>query len=155
MAPAAVLGPVYRATFALGVAVFAATFALGLAQTLEGRAYDPGLRYDELGQAREALALGDPQAAARQLYTYAALQPAKADGWMRLGDFRQTRGDRHGAIEAYERAAACIPAPAVAYQQLAILYQQEGDLDRARERGAVAERNGAPLPPEVRAALGS
>jgi tetratricopeptide (TPR) repeat protein len=73
---------------------------------------------------------------------------------MRLAQFLQSRGDRRGAIEAYERAAVSIPAPAVAYQQLAILYHQEGDLERARERGAVAEQNNAPLPPDVRQALG-
>jgi DNA-binding SARP family transcriptional activator len=144
----------YRVTFGLGLAVFAAAFALGLAQTWRGGAYVPALAYDELGQAREALALGDVDAVTRQLRTYAALQPAKADGWMRLAQFLQSQGDRRGAIEAYERAAAAIPAPAVAYQQLAILYSQDGELERARERGVVAERNGAALPPDVRQALG-
>ena len=79
---------------------------------------------------------------------------AKADGWMRLGQFLQAHGDAAGAIEAYERAAASVGGPAEADRQLAILQFARGDLQAARAHAEVAVEYGLALPAEVRRGLG-
>jgi tetratricopeptide (TPR) repeat protein len=144
----------YGAAFALGVAVFLGSFAVGIVQSWQHGHVMPELPYDELGQARDASALGDAAAAERELETYAALQPGKWDAWLRLGQFRQAMGNKAGAITAYERAVAIIPAPLPAHQQLAILYARSGELEAARPHADVAIANGITLPPDVLASLG-
>lgn len=146
--------PVYGTTFVVGTLAFVAAFALGIAQAWQHGGFLPALPYDELGQARDAAALGDVDAAARQLRTYAALQPAKADGWMRLGQFLQAHGDAAGAIDAYEHAAGSVGGPAEADRQLAILQFARGDLEAARAHAEVAVEYGLTLPAEVRRGLG-
>ena len=146
--------PLYRVVFAIGVTTFLVAFGLGIVQAWQNSGRLPELPYDELGQGRDALALGDVETAKRQLRTYALLQPDKSDGWMRLGAFLQGNDDRRGAIEAFERALKTLPQPLNAYQSLAVLYYQEGDAARARAYGQVAVQNGADLPPDVRQHLG-
>jgi cytochrome c-type biogenesis protein CcmH/NrfG len=144
----------YGTAFAVGVAVFLGSFAAGFVESWQHGHWFPELAYDELGQARDASALGDVGAAERQLRTYAALQPDKSDGWLRLAQFLQATGDSAEAIVAYERATLGIPAPVVAHQQLAILYARSGNLDAARPHADLVLQNGVALPPDVRAALG-
>jgi cytochrome c-type biogenesis protein CcmH/NrfG len=146
--------PLYGSAFLVGTLAFAVAIALGIVQAWQHGGRLPELPYDELGQARDASALGDVTAAARQLRTYAAMQPAKPDVWMRLGQFLQAHGDAAGAIDAYEHAAESVAAPAEADQQLAVLLFQRGDLEAARAHAAVATEYGLTLPPEVRRGLG-
>lgn len=145
---------VYRLAFIVGTAVFVAAFALGVADAWRHGGRLPELPYDELAQARDASAQGDVAGAARQLRTYAALQPAKADGWMRLGQFLQAMGDAPGAIDAYERALTTTPVPVEAYEQLALLYWARGDRDLALARARVAEAQGVTFAPDFRSKVG-
>ena len=144
----------YRAVFALGVAIFVGAFGIGVMQSWRSTGRLPELPYDELGQGRDALALGDVATAERQLRTYALLQPDKADGWIRLGQFLQGQDDRRGAIKAFERSLYVLPQPLAAFQSLAVLYYQEGDVAQARRYAQTALQNGANLPPDVRQGLG-
>lgn len=145
---------VSRLAFVVGTAAFAVAIALGIADAWRHDGSLPGLPYDELAQARDASALGDLDGAARQLRTYAALQPARAEGWMRLGQFLKSNGDEAGAIDAYERALTTTPVPAEAYGQLAVLYWKTGAQDLARARARVALQNGVTFPPDFRSSLG-
>ena len=144
----------YGAAFVLGTLAFAVAFALGIVQSWQHDHRLPELSYDELGQAREASAFGDVDVAARQLRTYAALQPSKYDVWLRLGQFLQGHGDVAGAIEAYVHATGAIPAPAEAFEHLAILHYQRGELDAARANAKIALEHGRTLPREVVRGLG-
>ena len=146
--------PLYHAVFALGVTIFVGAFGIGIMQSWRSTGRLPELPYDELGQGRDALALGDLETAKRQLRTYALLQPDKADGWLRLGHFLQGNDDRRGAIEAFERSLYVLPQPLAAFQALAVLYFEEGDLEEARRYAQTALQNGAALPPDVRQGLG-
>lgn len=145
---------VYATAFALGVAVFLGSFAVGIVQSWQQGRWIPELPYDELGQARDAAALGNVEAAEHELETYAAIQPENADGWLRLGQFRQAMGDASGAIEAYERAVRILPAPLEAHQQLAVLYARAGNAEAARPHAMLVLQNRVALPPDVRASLG-
>lgn len=145
--------PFYRAVFALGVATFLSAFGLGVLQAWRTSGRPPELLYDELGEGRDATAAGDLATAERQLRTYALLQPEMSDGWVRLGQFLQKKGDRPGAIAAFERALQILPQPIYAYQALAILYYQEGDVPRARELARFALEHGGKFTPEVHQAL--
>ncbi len=144
----------YRIAFVVGTAAFALAVALGIVDAWRDGKRLPELPYDELAQARDASARGDNDVAARQLRMYAALQPAKADGWMRLGRFLQTTGDAPGAIAAYERACSTTPVPAEAYEQLALLYWSTGSRELALARARVAEQHGVTFPPDFRRGVG-
>jgi tetratricopeptide (TPR) repeat protein len=145
---------VYGTAFALGVAVFLGAFAAGVVQSWQQGHWVPALPYDELGQARDAVALGDVAAAERELKTYAALQPGMADVWVRLGQFQQLTGKPDEAIVAYERALTILPPPVAAHQQLAVLYARKGDLAAARPHAEIVLENGVALPPDVLQQLG-
>jgi len=145
-----------RAVFALGVAAFVVSFAMGLYQSLRTSGRPPELRFDELGQARSLAGSGQREAAARQLKTYAIINGATAEGWLKLGLYLwQGLGDRKGAIEAYERALAVLPTPPEAHQALAVLYAQEGMVAEAHEQAVLATEAGLEVPQDVWRAIAS
>ena len=144
---------IYRAVFVLGVALFLAAFASGLTQAWRVDRSLPSLSVDHLAQARTALQTGNIDLGVAELRSYAHIEPRRPQGWTHLGQVLAAVGDRAGAIAAFEQALRTLPVPVVVYQQLAVLYYQEGRFDDARRQAAVAARVGAPVPPALEALL--
>ncbi|MHB8881525.1 MAG: tetratricopeptide repeat protein [Thermodesulfovibrionales bacterium] len=61
------------------------------------------------------------------------LKATDAIGWASLGEILQKRQDTQAAMEAYNRAIGIDPKFAVVYHNRALLFEQQGDLDRAAQ----------------------
>ena len=66
----------------------------------------------------------------------AHLLPGNADGWDRLGRFRQwnfEHADPAGAVQDYQRAVSELPLSPYYWMDLATAYEQTGQIDKANE----------------------
>jgi tetratricopeptide (TPR) repeat protein len=64
--------------------------------------------------------------------------PDEALGYFNLAGVLKQKGDRQGAIEAYTAAIQRLPALTEAHEQLALLYDAEGDTTMAFRHGSAS-----------------
>jgi len=134
---------------ALSTGLFTTMFGLGVAQSWRQQGTIPDLDPDRLVEARNLLLAGDTTRAIAQLAMYADIESRRPDSWLRLGQALASVGESARAIEALERSVQLLPAPVEAHQQLAVLYYQAGQVDRARAHAQIVLRVGARLPEDV------
>lgn len=102
-------------------------------------------------KALQALRVGLPDG--KQLPATAFYQKLQADVYAEQGTAYQAKGMSAQAIEAFSRGVEFDPSLGGAHRQLAELYFRKGDLARAREQAAEAEKLGAPMEPSLRAKI--
>ena len=83
--------------------------------------------------ARDLLAAGDRQGAARELRRCLTLAPGDAVGWTSLGDVLLQENEFNGAAEAYRRALSLDPNSATIHNMLGVALLKAGDLRGAED----------------------
>lgn len=147
------MSTLHRSFLALSAGLFSAVFGLGVVQSWRQSGTIPDLDPDRLVEARALLLTGETTRAIAQLRMYADIESRRPDSWLRLGQALTSVGESAQAIEALERSVQLLPAPVEAHQQLAVLYYQAGQLERARAHARIVLRVGAQLPEAVRKGL--
>lgn len=145
---------VYRLAFAVGAVWFVVSIAAGVVEEWREARSLPPLDPSNLVQARRDLAEGRIEEGISQYRTMVALSPRAAGPRLQLGRVLAQRGDRDGAIEAFEGELVVNPRSLPANQALAILYLRAGQRERALEHARAALQSGGTFKPEVMRALG-
>jgi Flp pilus assembly protein TadD len=108
-------------------------------------AQSPGDAKARFELARDLLAVGDRQGAARELRRGLTLVPGDTVSWVQLGDVLAQDGDFGGAAAAYRQALGLDPHSALVHNNLGVALNQTGDL-----RGAEVEyRQALGLQPDL------
>ncbi len=76
---------------------------------------------------------GELAAAEQALRRATGLAPGRPAPWVALGNVRSLQGDRDGALEAYAKAGTALAGSALAHRNMAFIYLERFEFDRARQ----------------------
>jgi tetratricopeptide (TPR) repeat protein len=134
-------GSFYLLLFLSAVLALAASVLAGIAFSWEIWSHPPGIGIDPFALGERANKIGDYDLAAREFRAVASLRSNEGVvALRRLGAALAMRGDRAGAIEAYERSLSLTPGDSASHVAVGIILGEEGRYQEALAHSREAVR---------------